>query len=279
MSYVDLLKESAKKTKSIVCLGLDPDIDKIPLKEENDEKNIFLFYKNMLDAAVSENLINTVKPNYAFYAQYGFPGLRALKKIIEFCKEKGLIVILDAKRGDIGNTAKAYAKEVFEFWNADAVTLSPFLGSDSLTPFLEYCKNGKGAYILLKTSNPGANDLQNLKVGDKFVYEKLGEKILEWHQPGAGVVIGATYPEELEKLSEFFVKSKKEIPILIPGVGKQGGSASDVVKILKKTKNDLLIHRINSSSGINYAYEKYKLDYVESAVKALKELKDEIGKI
>ena len=161
MSYVDLLKE----TKSIICLGLDPDIDKIPLKEDDDEKNIFLFYKNMIDAAAGEDLINTVKPNYAFYAQYGFPGLRALKKIIEFCKEKNLIVILDAKRGDIGNTAKAYAKEVFEFWNADAVTLSPFLGSDSLTPFLEYCKKEKGAYILLKTSNPGANDLQNLKVG------------------------------------------------------------------------------------------------------------------
>jgi len=275
MSYVDLLKEK----KNIICLGLDPDIEKIPLKEEDDEKNIFLFYRNMLDAAVGEKLVSTVKPNYAFYAQYGFPGLRALKKIIEFCKEKDLIVILDAKRGDIGNTAKAYAKEVFEFWDADAVTVSPFLGSDSLIPFLEYCKKGKGVYILLKTSNIGANDLQNLKVGDKFVYEKLGEKILEWHQPGTGVVIGATYPEELEKLSEFFVKSKKEVPILIPGVGKQGGNASDVVKILRKTNNNLLIQRINSSSGINYAYEKYKLDYVESAVKALKELKDEIGKL
>lgn len=277
MNYVELLKEKSKKTKSIICIGLDPDIEKIPLKENDIEKKIFLFYKNILDAATNENLINTVKPNYAFYAQYGFPGLRALKKVIEFCKEKNLIVILDAKRADIGNTSKAYAKEVFEFWNADAVTVNPFLGSDSLSPFLEYCKKGKGVYILLKTSNIGANDLQNLKVNDKFLYEKLAEKILEWFQPGIGVVIGATYPEELEKLSDFFVKSKKDIPILIPGVGKQGGSASDVVKILKKTKNELTIHRINSSSGINYAYEKYKLDYVESAVKAIRELNEEIS--
>ena len=152
------------------------------------------------------------------------------------------------------------------------------MGSDSVGPFIEWCEKGKGIYILCRTSNKGAVDLQNLKVDGVPIYMKLAGKIIEWHIPGVGAVVGATYLEELEKISRFFVESKKEIPLLIPGVGSQGGSAREVVDVLKKTKNDVLIHRINSSSGINYAYMKSETsDYAKAAVDALEVLNKEIG--
>ena len=209
---------------------------------------------------------------------------------MEKCKELGIPVLLDAKRGDIGKTSKAYAKALFDFWKADAITIAPYMGSDSVGPFTEYCGDGteeiheKGVYVLCRTSNKGAIDLQNLKVNDSegnetAIYMKTAEKIvLDWYNDGIGAVVGATYPAELEQISKYFVDSGKEIPLLIPGVGAQGGSAKDVVEVLKKTGNDLRLHRINSSSGINFAYLKSgEEDYVGAAVNALKQLIEEIG--
>ncbi len=279
MDYIEQLRERAKQTKSIVCMGIDPVLDKIPVVEASVEKKLTKFYLDMLDAMISEKTEPAiVKPNYAFFGQYGFEGLRALKRIIEVYKSQGIPVLLDAKRGDIGKTSVAYAKEVFEFWQADAVTINPYLGFDSVDAFLEWCKNGKGVYMLVRTSNKGAVDLQNLEVEGIPVYMKVAQKLLDWHKPGLGAVVGATYPKELEQISMFFVKSKKQVPFLIPGVGAQGGSASEVVEALKKSKNELAIHRINSSSDINYAYEKQKTDdYASAAVKAIKELNKEIN--
>jgi orotidine-5'-phosphate decarboxylase len=275
MNFTEQLKQAAADNGSIVCMGMDPVLEKIPLKGSAEEV-IVKFYSDILDAAISEDVKpGIVKPNYAFYAQYGFEGLRALKKLIEIYHKHKFLIILDAKRGDIGKTSAAYAKEAFEFWNADALTVAPYMGSDSVGPFIDF---GRGVYILDRTSNPGAVDLQDMKVDGIPVYIKLAENIVKWHKPGVGAVVGATYPKELEQISSFFVKSGKSVPFLIPGVGKQGGSAAEVVAALKKTGNELAMHRINNSSGINFAYEKTGTDdYAGAAAKAIREMNKEIG--
>ncbi len=281
MGYADLLRETTEKNKSIVCMGADPVLDKIPLKG-GPEEQISSFYEQILEAASSENTLpGAIKPNIAFYAQYGFEGLRALKKVIAKAKEVGLPVILDAKRGDIGKTSAAYAEEVFGFWGADCVTLAPYMGQDSVGPFIKWCEEkGKGAYILNRTSNEGAKELQNLEIEGRKLYEIVAEKIVEWGsnaEGNVGAVVGATSPAEMEELCKFFVEKKAKMPLLIPGVGAQGGSAEEVTSILKKTGMDIAIQRINSSSGINFAYEKEgTTDFAGAAVKAIKELNKEI---
>ncbi len=271
-SYTEVLRHKAAETGSIVCLGMDPVIEKIPIKEQSPEKRIVKFYSDIL--AATNSLIGAAKPNYAFYAQYGFPGLRALKKVITACKGYKIPVILDAKRADIGKTSEAYAKEAFEFWKADALTVQPYMGMDSVQPFMEYCKKGKGVYLLVRTSNKGAADFQEKGMDGKPFYMRLAEKTAEWHQPGTGAVVGATNIEELREIAGYFNDSGKEIPLLIPGVGSQGGNAADTAKAL----TNHMIHRINSSSGINYAYEKYRTEnYAEAAVKAVRELNSEIS--
>ncbi len=278
MSYVEELRVRAKKANSIVCMGMDPVIEKIPIKGDPCQV-IEEFYTNILKEMIIRNSYPAIiKPNIAYFEQYGFAGLNALKSIISQYKSSGIQTLLDAKRGDIGKTSTAYAKSVFEFWDSDAVTIAPYMGTDSVEPFIEWCEKEKGVYILCRTSNKGAVDLQDLKVDGVPVYRKLAENIIRWYKPGVGAVVGATYLDELEEISRFFVDSKKEVSLLIPGVGSQGGSAGEVVEVLRKTKNDILIHRINSSSGINYAYiEKGTSDYAKAAVDALENLNKEIG--
>jgi len=278
MGYLDDLRVRAKKAKSIVCMGMDPVIEKIQIKGDTCQV-IEEFYLDILkEMNKRDSYPAIIKPNIAYFEQYGFAGFNALKTIISQYKSSGIPTLLDAKRGDIGKTSTAYAKSVFEFWDSDAVTIAPYMGSDSVEPFIEWCDQEKGVYILCRTSNKGAVDLQDLKVDGVPVYMKLAENIIRWHKPGVGAVVGATYLEELEEISRFFVESKKEIPLLIPGVGSQGGSAGEVVDVLKKTNNDILIHRINSSSGINYAYiEKNTSDYATAAVDALETLNQDIG--
>jgi orotidine-5'-phosphate decarboxylase len=297
MNYIEILKKRAEEVNNIICVGLDPVLEKIPSegceefvnKNQEPGKAISKFYIDMLQGFVDANTIPAiVKPNIAFYEQYGFEGQQALKDIINKCNNLKIPVLLDAKRGDIGKTSKAYAKASFEFWKADAITIAPYMGSDSVGPFTEYCDVNKedenctckGVYVLCRTSNKGAIDLQNLEITeDKIpVYMKTAEKIAnEWHKVGIGAVVGATYIKELEIISKFFVDSGKEIPLLIPGVGAQGGSAKEVVEALKRTGNDIRLHRINSSSGINYAYlKKIGMNYVNASVEALKELINEI---
>ncbi|MAG15949.1 orotidine-5'-phosphate decarboxylase [Candidatus Woesearchaeota archaeon] len=262
MNFVKKLIKSAEEKNSIVCLGMDPVLEEIPINEQSPSKKIVKFYSDIIEA--THDSIGAVKPNYAFFAQYGFPGLRALKKVISVCKNKKLPVILDAKRGDIGKSSAAYAKEVFEFWKADAVTISPFMGKDSVEPFIKYCGKGKGVYILTRTSNPGAADLQD--------YQKTAAKVKEWHTEGVGAVVGATNVAELKEINEIF---DGKMPLLIPGVGAQGGSAKEIVEALGE---NIKLHRINSSSGINYVYKKQDTDdYAGAAAKAVKELNGEIG--
>ncbi len=281
--FVEKLKTSSQKNNSIVCVGIDPVLEKIPLTESSVQKKIEKFYSEIFNAFESENVLpSAVKPNYAFFAQYGFPGLNALQTVIKMCQNFSLPVILDAKRGDIGSTAEAYAKEIFEFWTADATTLSPFMGTDSVQPFVKQAEKGFGIYLLNRTSNPGAADFQSLKTENLPLFLQISQKIAEWAQNASGnvgAVVGATSIEELAQIGRFFAQnSKNPVPLLIPGVGAQGGSASDVSKKLKSIYDDVSIHLINSSSGINYAYQKTDSDdFAGEAVKALKELNKEIN--
>ncbi|MBI1970517.1 orotidine-5'-phosphate decarboxylase [Candidatus Woesearchaeota archaeon] len=285
--YHQRLIETAQEKNSIICMGLDPVIERMPTAVcagGTPRERIVAFFTELLDAV--HDSISAVKPNFAFYEQYGIEGMHALLDVIRHAKQLGLIVIGDAKRGDIGATSAAYAKAIYNQFECDAATIAPYMGSDSVAPFIDCCKQGKGQYILCRTSNPGAKDLQDKESDGSPLYMAAAQKIIEWAKPGTGAVVGATYPEELERISRLFVESGKEIPLLIPGVGAQGGSIHDVISALKKTGNNLALHRINSSSGISYAYEKREKKgvgedhgWVAAAVREVERMKREIGQI
>lgn len=283
-SYLELLRESAKERSSIVCFGIDPDISQMPSSTSMlpREERMVQYYLEIVDAALQQShSISALKPNYAYFAQYGFDGLRALKTLIDKYKGK-LPIIFDGKRGDIGKSSEAYAAEAFSFWNADALTVSPYMGSDSVQPFLERCKEGKGVYVLVRTSNAGAADFQSVVSDEgKQLYMDVARKLEKWHVEGLGAVVGATAPEELEQVLWIFHDAKKPTPLLIPGVGAQGGSAKETANILRTVWGESLpLHRINSSSAIAYAYKKAGTDdYAGAALAEIRRMNAEIGKI
>lgn len=283
MGYLDFLSSSAHERGSILCFGLDPSLSQIPQLPDSDaEKRIVSFFSQIIDASLEENKsISAIKPNYAHFSQYGFEGLRALKTIIE--RYKGRIpVILDAKRGDVGSSSQAYASEIFGFWNADAVTLSPYMGKDSLLPFFEHCKRGRGAYVLCRTSNPGSSDFQSLQLYDgKPLFINVAKQLVQWHVDGVGAVLGATYLEQLEAALWVFHDSGKKFPLLMPGVGAQGASASDTAKALRSIwPQALKLHRISSSRAISYAYIEAKTDdFVGAALEKIRQLNSQIGSL
>lgn len=277
MGFLETLRETALERKSMVCMGIDPRLEKIPLKGKT-EARLVKFYFDILDGILSEGRgVSALKPNYAYFAQYGFEGLRALEKIMKKGKEH-FPIIFDGKRGDIGESSRAYSEEIFTVWNADATTVSPYMGYDSIEPFLSRCPDGKGVYVLCRTSNKGSSDFQGWGENEKL-YARVSKKIIEWHTDGIGAVVGATNINELKEIASTFNSSGKQIPLLIPGVGAQGGSASEVASALSAiNKNNLPLHRINSSGGINYAYEKEKTDdYVGAALQEIRKLDKEIG--
>jgi len=275
MNYTEFLYNTAKKNNSIICFGMDPVLEKIPLKG-SIYKRIYSFYETILTRMIQKNVLpGAVKPNYAFYAQYGFQGIKALEKIITLFQSEFLPVILDAKRGDIGSTAEAYAIEAFSFFHADAVTLAPYMGYDSIKPFVSKYP-GKGYYILTKTSNKSSCEIQDLISGGITIHEHVAKKIIEWYHPGIGSVVGATFPEQLAKINSIFGSSGKKIPLLIPGIGSQGGSIIEILRTISHNE-DTYIHRINSSSALNFAYQdKPGAHYADASVNALSELNNEI---
>lgn len=269
MSYNEKLTVSAEKYQSLLCFGMDPVIEKFPSSiKGNTKEKIVKFYSSIIDASLSSNpsSFSALKPNYAFYAQYGWEGLQALKELIDKYKSK-YPIILDVKRGDIGSTAKAYAKEGYEFWGADALTLSPFMGKDSVEPYFNYFEGGKGAYLLCRTSNAGAQDFICQKMGAKPLYLHILSKAIGWHKDGLGLVVGATDAKDLAAILKEIDKSGKRFSLLIPGVGSQGGSAGEVMALLGKYPALLPLARINASSSISYAFEKQKTtDFVGSSL-------------
>jgi orotidine-5'-phosphate decarboxylase len=267
MSYVNFLRETAERAGNVVCMGLDPVLDHLPARLGYRIDEIIPNYFEKLFDEMSNRYLKPAafKPNQGYYIKHDVPlqgdfsGSLALSKTIKLCREyfPHTPVIMDYKRGDIATSSANYAREGFERWVADAVTISPYMGSDSVIPFLEYTAKGQGTYILNRTSNAGGKDFQNLKLDDgRTLYEAVGDKLIEWSKkyPGTGAVVGATSMKELKALAEQYAEF--EIPLLIPGVGSQGGSAVDVMNTLKKAKYDIKLARINSSSGLTHPWKK-----------------------
>lgn len=228
MTFLDKLKAKWDENK-FVCVGLD--------------NGDFEFNKQVIDQTA--DLICAYKPNIAFYEAEGGGGWEALEKTCRYIRENhpDIFLLLDAKRGDIGNTNEVYVKAVFDNLGVDAVTVHPYLGKESLQPFLD--KKDKGIFVLVKTSNPGAGEFQDLKIGNKPLYQVIAEHIVDWNVNGnLAAVVGATYPEELKIVREIV----GDIPILIPGIGAQGGDLAGTLKNGLNSKKQGLI--INSSRGI-----------------------------
>jgi len=264
MSFIEKLTSAVRKNKSLVCIGLDPDPKLMP-----DKVGVFEFNKAIIDA--TSDLVCAYKPNLAFYEAMGNEGLDALKRTVSYLPEN-IPSIADAKRGDIGNTARAYASAIFSHFNFDASTVSPYLGFDSLEPFIQY--RDKGVFILCRTSNAGAVDFQSLRCevenGYQPLFEIVARKASEWNTHGnIGLVVGATYPEELRLIRQ----SHPDMPFLIPGIGAQGGDLASTIRYGVDAQGEKAI--INSSRQIIYASR--EKDFAEAARHAALTLRDQIN--
>jgi orotidine-5'-phosphate decarboxylase len=237
MKFTDKLLNTSRKNKSWLCIGLDPDPELMP------GVDVLQFNKAIIEATC--DLVCAYKPNLAFYEALGTEGLAILEKTVKYVPGD-IPVIADAKRGDIGNTAKAYAKALFSILGFDAATVNPYLGFDSIEPFINY--QDKGVFILCRTSNQGATDFQNLRTNSLPLYEVVAKKAKEWNIHGnIGLVVGATYPEELKKVRSIC----PEMPLLIPGIGAQGGDLASAVGYGVDARGEKAI--INVSRQILYA--------------------------
>ncbi len=265
MNFNEKLQKATAKNQSLVCVGLDPDLKHMP-----ENIGIYDFNKAIIEA--TSDLVCAYKPNLAFYEAAGDKGIADLKQTLK-CIPPDIPVIGDAKRSDIGNTSKAYAVSLFDIFGFDAATVNPYLGFDAIEPFIQY--RDKGIFILCRTSNAGAADFQSLRCifQDKTrpLYEVVAAKAQEWNTHGnIGLVVGATFPEELKIIRQLH----PEIPFLIPGIGAQGGDVELTIKYGVSPKGDKAI--INSSRQIIYA-SKGK-DFAEAARKAALTLRNEINK-
>lgn len=275
------LIEKIQKTKAPVCVGLDPMLDYIPehvLKRALDEfgetlegaaEAIWQYNKEIIDHVY--DLIPSVKPQIAMYEQFGIEGLKAYVKTVNYCHEKDLLVIGDAKRGDIGSTSSAYAaahigkvkvgSKSLSSFATDFLTINPYLGTDGVKPFVDVCKEeDKGLFVLVKTSNPSSGEFQDRLIDGQPLYEHVAQKVVEWGSDSmdgtysnVGAVVGATYPE----MSSVLRKLMPNTYFLVPGYGAQGGTAEDLKPCFNE---DGLGAVINSSRGIIAAYkqDKYK---------------------
>ena len=248
MNFIDTLRAATTQNQSMLCVGLDPEPSRFPAHMKGDASKIYDFCAAIVDATA--DLVCSFKPQIAYFAAYRAED--QLERLMEHMRRTApqVPVILDAKRGDIGSTAQQYAKEAFERYGADAVTLSPFMGFDSIEPYLAY--HGKGAFLLCRTSNPGGDDLQNQRLasieGQPLVYEHIA-KLAQgpWNLNGQlGLVVGATYPQEIERVRSI----APTLPLLIPGVGAQGGDAVATVRAGLRSDGPIIV---NSSRAVLYA--------------------------
>ncbi len=228
MTFIEMLHDAMRRNGSLLCVGLDPEPSRFPASLKGDAGKIYEFCARIVDATA--DLVIAFKPQIAYFAAHRAEA--QLEQLMEHMRRNAphVPVILDAKRGDIGSTAEQYAKEAFERYGADAVTLSPFMGFDSVQPYLKHAE--KGAFLLCRTSNPGGDDLQNQRLssvaGEPLLYEHVARLAQgPWNLNGQlGLVVGATYPAEIERVRQV----APTVPLLIPGVGAQGGDAAATVK-------------------------------------------------
>jgi orotidine-5'-phosphate decarboxylase len=273
-TFIEKLLDCSRRNDSLVCVGLDIDLKLAPPGIEPTAESIFAFNRTIIEA--TRDLVCAYKPNLAFYEALGLEGLEALRLTVRAVPD-GIPVIADAKRGDIGNTAQAYASALFDYFGFDATTVNPYLGGDAVQPFLEY--RDKGVICLCKTSNPSAGDFQDLIVVDKHdgkdgapepLYVTVARRVRGWDMYGnCGLVVGATYPEELRTVRAIV----PEMPILIPGIGAQAGDLELAVKHGVDTHGELAI--INSSRQIIYASR--GSDFAAAARSAAEKLRDSIN--
>lgn len=263
------LVDQIKKKHSFLCIGLDVDLEKIPVHLLEEEDPIFAFNREIIDH--THHLTVAYKPNVAFYETYGLKGWNAFEKTVDYLQENypDIFIIADAKRGDIGNTSTRYAKAFFEKLNCHALTIAPYMGRDSVEPFLAF--EGKFAIMLGLTSNPGSQDFQMQKIGEEYLFEKVFETALTWkNSERLMFVAGATHPE-------YFKAIRKKAPdhfLLVPGVGAQGGDLQGVCKYGFNHQCGLLI---NSSRGIIYASN--GKDFAEAAAQKAEILQKEMQDI
>jgi len=285
-TYAERVADRVREAGNPVCVGLDPVAKKIPGDGPLEER-IKRFYSNLLDAMLARDLLPAaVKPNMAYYEGVSLACLQVLQDLIRAFRDAGVLVILDAKRGDIASTSGAYARSAFKVFGADAVTAAPYMGIDTIKPFQEESQ-GQGIYVLVRTSNPSAKDFQELKVGPEGepLYRAVAAKLADWNDGNLGAVVGATAPRELRELLSYWKGRGREVPVLIPGIavagvtGGQTGSVAEVYQAIREAGSDPALHLINSSSGINYAYEKFPaLKPAEASLQALEDLCEEIAR-
>lgn len=267
MHFADALTARVKKT-SPVCVGLDPQMEKLPKGISHNIAGMQAFCSGLLEAA--QNIASCIKPNLAFFEALGWEGMKMFFELCHEAKERGFIVIADGKRGDIGNTAAAYAEAYLGAGKPiDALTVNAYLGSDSITPFLKQCiEHGKGIFVLVKTSNASSGELQDLPVGDEVLHEHLSHLVESWGLASVGeesrfscigAVVGAPYPEELKYLRT----TMPHAPFLIPGYGAQGGTAREAALGFIPDGTGAIV---NASRSILYASAKE--DWKEAAKKA-----------
>jgi len=268
MSFMQALRTRWQQADSLVCVGLDPEPAKFPAQFANDPDAVFNFCRAIVDATASYAC--SFKPQIAHFAALGAED--ALQRLIAHihANHPGIPVILDSKRGDIGSTAQHYAAEAFDRYAADAVTANPYLGRDSVQPFLD--RADRGVVILCRTSNPGAGDLQDLQIDGRPLYQHVAEKVArEWNGHGnCALVVGATWPAQLKEVRAIV----GNVPFLVPGVGAQGGDVEAVVTNAKTADGTGLI--ISSSRAILYASNGE--DFADAAAQAAKSLRDEINR-
>lgn len=278
MTFQKKLDAIVKKNNSLVCVGLDSDINKIPEFIRSTAHPQSTFNKAIVEA--THDLVCAYKPNTAFYEQRGHAGIEALKMTCDYIRQKypEIVIIIDAKRADIGNTNEGYVKFIFDYLGADAVTLHPYLGREALLPFLE--RKDKGCIILCRTSNPGAGEFQDLLLyhlnngrGKDGIplYRIVAEKAAkEWNKySNCLLVVSATYPKELQEMR----KIAGDMTFLVPGIGAQGGDVEKTVRAGLNSKKSGMI--INSSRGIIFA--SMGKDFAERAREETKKLRDEIN--
>ena len=247
-TFLEMLHNASTRNNSMLCVGLDPEPTRFPAEMQGNPRKIYDFCAAIVDATA--DLVCAFKPQIAYFAAHGAED--QLERLMQHIRANApeVPVILDAKRGDIGSTAEQYAKEAFERYGADAVTLSPFMGFDSVAPYLAY--PGKGAFLLCRTSNPGGDDLQNQRLasveGQPLLYEHIAGLVQgPWNKNGQlGLVVGATYPAEIERVRAL----APTVPLLIPGVGAQGGDAAATVRAGWRPNGPIVV---NSSRAILYA--------------------------
>ncbi len=263
MTFLEQLQGAERQNGSLLCVGLDPEPSKFPAGLKGDAGKIYDFCAKMVDATA--DLAISFKPQIAYFAAHRAED--QLEKLMAHMRRNAphVPVILDAKRGDIGSTAEQYAKEAFERYDADAVTLSPFMGFDSVQPYLKY--HGKGAFLLCRTSNPGGDDLQNQRLasveGQPLLYEHIA-KLAQgpWNLNGQlGLVVGATYPAEIERVRNL----APTLPLLIPGVGAQGGDAVATIKAGYRQSHGATTGAVIVSSSRAILYASSGSDFAQAA--------------